>query len=178
MMGDNGVVKTYWLPMPLKEAENKKYGELRKSGQLYVLRRDVSLFKRCLRRMSPDCNIQAAFESATKEMVMLLSDKTDDIYLREEQCELKDILDYRKAKREENQLLKLPAPKMPSLEEALQQRMGETKKKLHDKMTLRGMVVDDIRYAHTERMQLSEYMVAKFLASVDRILDKYWIEPD
>lgn len=174
------MVKTYWLPMPLREAENKKYSDLRTFGQLYILRRNVSLFKRCLQGISPSCHIQAAFEPAIKEMVMLFSGGPDSdiFYLREQQCELKDILDYRKAKREEHKERNLPPPILPSLEDELQKQMSEIKKKLHARMTLRSMVLDDIRYAHTDKMQLSEYMTAKFLSSVDRILDKYWIEPE
>lgn len=150
-------VTTYWFPLPQKRASDDKFAKLRKQGEIYVLRRKI------LQVLSSDCDVPVSFDPTTKSLTALLrgKDGKDNLYISTDGRELEHL-----------QRLELADGKKRSHIEY----MRALKAIVIERLNARGLTYRDLLFADT--CNIPKVYRGVFELSIDRIVDKYFLQPE
>lgn len=150
-------VMTYWFPLPQKKAGSDKFAKLRKQGEIYVLRRKMLLV------LSSDCDVPVSFDPTTKSLTALLRGKEgkENLYISTDGRELEHL----------QRLESVDGKKRSHIE-----YMRALKAILIERLNTRGLTYRDLMSAGT--CKIPQVYRGIFELSIDRIVDKYFIQPE
>ncbi len=156
----------YWFPLPQSKASSEKYTKLRKLGEVFLLYRKGFVF-------SSDCDVPISFDTATKTLTVLLrgenknekhadtNDKKSNLYISTD-C------------RELERLKQLEA--QDGKKRSLRDYMSALKPILLDRLNKRGLSYRELLAVNTDRVLPVFRQV--FELSIERVIDKYFIQPE